>query len=191
MWNNADKNLVPWVVSGFFKLITPFIDPLTRQKLKFNDDMRQHVPPQQLWNDFHGDMEFEYDHAVYWPALLRFARERYEERRERWVKAGKHCGESEIYLRGGDAPSLFQSTGGEAAPAPEKETVPAEGNEDSGVEKESAPEETKEVVAPVESSPAAEMSKAPIQTNGTQSNGNMDVMAVVSEPVLTTEGDRA
>ncbi|KAH8806386.1 putative CRAL-TRIO domain-containing protein C23B6.04c [Hyaloscypha sp. PMI_1271] len=99
---------IPWVVSGFLKLITPFIDPLTRQKLKYNDDMRQHVPPQQLWDQFHGDMEFEYDHSVYWPALLKFAEERYSERRERWVKAGKHYGESESYLRGGNvsSPSL-------------------------------------------------------------------------------------
>jgi hypothetical protein len=132
--------------------------------------MRQHVPPQQLWNEFHGDMEFEYDHSVYWPALLKLAEERYSERRERWIKAGKHYGESEIYLRGGDAPSLFQSRGVEVAPAPEKE---------------------KEVTVPVRNDSATEESKAPIQTNGTQSNGNMDIMAVTTDPILTTEGDRS
>ena len=146
--------------------------------------MRQHVPPQQLWNEFHGDMEFEYDHSVYWPALLKLAEERYSERRERWVKAGKHYGESEIYLRGGDAPSLFQSSGDKSEPAPEKETLAAESEE-----KAAAPEE-KDVTVPVQDGSATEEIKAPIQTNGTQSNGNMDVILVTTSPVLTTEGDR-
>ncbi|RQM05235.1 hypothetical protein DH86_00001764 [Scytalidium sp. 3C] len=97
---------VPWVVWGFFKLITPFIDPITKQKLHFNEDMRKHVPPQQLWNEFLGDLEFEYDHSVYWPALLELCAERRAERWERWVKGGKQYGESEMYLKGGDAPSI-------------------------------------------------------------------------------------
>lgn len=146
--------------------------------------MRQHVPPQQLWNEFHGDMEFEYDHSVYWPALLKLAEERYSERRERWAKAGKHYGESEIYLRGGDAPSLFQSSGDKGEPAPEKETLPAESEE-----KAAAPE-AKDVTVPVQNGSATEEIKVPIQTNGTQSNGNMDVILVTTGPVLTTEGDR-
>jgi CRAL/TRIO domain len=163
-------------VNGFFKLITPFIDPLTRQKLKFNDDMRQHVPPQQLWNEFHGDMEFEYDHSVYWPALLKLAGERYEERHERWVKAGKHYGESEMYLRGGNASSVYQSSDDERGKTTEKETVTAA--------KEGVPGLSTEA-------PVAEEPKAPIQTSGTQSNGNMDILAVTPEPILTTDGDRA
>jgi hypothetical protein len=97
---------VPWIVNGFFKLITPFIDPLTRQKLKFNDDMRQHVPPQQLWNEFHGDLEFEYDHAAYWPALMKLCDQKQAEHHERWVNGGKQYGESELYIKGGDAPSV-------------------------------------------------------------------------------------
>jgi hypothetical protein len=169
-------------VNGFFKLITPFIDPLTRQKLKFNDDMRQHVPPPQLWNEFHGDMEFEYDHSVYWPSLLRLAGERYEERYERWVKAGKHYGESEIYLRGGNAPSVHQSSGDESVEAPEKETVAAEKEIEAG-EKENVP-------GPSTEAPAAEGSKAPIQISGSQSDGNMNVLIVTPDPVLTTEGER-
>jgi hypothetical protein len=97
---------VPWIVNGFFKLITPFIDPLTRQKLKFNDDMRQHVPPQQLWKEFHGDLEFEYDHATYWPALMKLCDQKQAEHHERWIKGGKQYGESELYIKGGDAPSV-------------------------------------------------------------------------------------
>ncbi len=101
--------IVPWIVNGFFKLITPFIDPLTRQKLKFNGDMREHVPPEQLWKQFHGDLDFEYDHEIYWPALLKLTEEKQRELRERWVKGGKQYGENEIYLKGGSEPSVSQS----------------------------------------------------------------------------------
>jgi hypothetical protein len=91
-------------------LITPFIDPLTREKLKFNDDMRQHVPPQQLWSEFQGDLEFEYDHATYWPALLKLCEEKQKEQKERWIRAGRNYGESEFYLKGREVESTRVAT---------------------------------------------------------------------------------
>jgi CRAL/TRIO domain len=100
---------VPFMLWGFFKLITPFIDPLTREKLKFNEDMAQHVPPAQLLQQNGGEVEFEYDHAVYWPALIKLADTRREACQTRWERAGKHLGESEDYLRGGSAESVFQA----------------------------------------------------------------------------------
>lgn len=94
-------DLVPWAVSGFFKIITPFIDPLTREKMKFNEDLRKHVPPEQLWSKMGGDVEFEYDHSIYWPAMINLAAERKEAYRERWIRRGKRIGENEEYLKGG------------------------------------------------------------------------------------------
>lgn len=91
---------VPWVVWGFFKLITPFIDPHTREKLKFNEDMNQYVPSEQLWTEFHGTLEFDYEHEVYWPALTKLAAERRAERLARWEAGGKQIGELEDYLAG-------------------------------------------------------------------------------------------
>ncbi|EFX03972.1 cral trio domain containing protein [Grosmannia clavigera kw1407] len=91
---------VPWVVWGFFKLITPFIDPLTREKLKFNEDMNQYVPSDQLWSDFGGKLQFEYDHAAYWPALTKLTEERREARKARWIAGGSRVGEFEDYLNG-------------------------------------------------------------------------------------------
>jgi hypothetical protein len=125
-----NNSIVPWVVWGFFKLITPFIDPLTKEKLKFNEDMRQHVPPEQLWTEFLGDLEFTYEHEVYWPALEKLCAEKHAEQKERWVKAGKHYGESELYLKGGDAPSV----GIEVTPAQEPEST------EKGKENEIVPE---------------------------------------------------
>jgi CRAL/TRIO domain len=106
---------VPWAVWGFFKLITPFIDPLTRSKMKFNEDLRQHVPPEQLVSGFGGDVDFEYDHAVYWPALVKLAETRRGEYRDRWVKGGKRVGEHEGYLRGQGTKSLSEIEGGQQA----------------------------------------------------------------------------
>ncbi|KAI9898695.1 hypothetical protein N3K66_007055 [Trichothecium roseum] len=98
---------VPFMVWGFFKLITPFIDPITREKLKFNEDMKQYVPSSQLWSaDWGGDMDFEYDHAVYWAALNDMCRRRREDRMRRWEAAGREVGESEEYLTGGSDTSV-------------------------------------------------------------------------------------
>ncbi|KAI1498489.1 cral trio domain-containing protein [Biscogniauxia marginata] len=92
---------VPWVVWGFFKLITPFIDPLTKEKLKFNEDMTQYVPKEQLWTEFGGgELQFEYDHSVYWPALHKLSSERRAEWTRRWEAGGKQIGETEDYLKG-------------------------------------------------------------------------------------------
>lgn len=97
---NACVKNVPWIVWGFFKLINPFIDPLTREKMKFDVDMRKIVPPEQLTKAYGGDVDFEYDHKIYWPALNALADERRREIRQRWESAGKKIGESEKYLKG-------------------------------------------------------------------------------------------
>ncbi|KAL9133894.1 MAG: hypothetical protein Q9175_004926 [Cornicularia normoerica] len=97
---NACVRNVPWIVWGFFKLINPFIDPLTREKMKFDVDMRKVVPPEQLMQGYGGDVEFEYEHEVYWPALNILAEERRMKIRQRWESVGKKIGESEKYLKG-------------------------------------------------------------------------------------------
>lgn len=96
----------PWYVNTFFKLISPFIDPVTREKMKFNEDMRKYVPAAQLWNASGGDLNFEYDHPVYWPALDEECTVRREAYKARWEKGGKMIGEYEEYLRGGNHKSL-------------------------------------------------------------------------------------
>ncbi|PKX97600.1 CRAL/TRIO domain protein [Aspergillus novofumigatus IBT 16806] len=100
---------VPFVIWGFFKVITPFIDPLTREKLKFNEDLRQHVPAGHLMKSVGGDVEFRYDHSIYWPALNQLADKKRNEYRQRWIQGGKRIGEFEHYLKTGTSPSLSQS----------------------------------------------------------------------------------
>ncbi|KAA8652662.1 hypothetical protein EYZ11_001023 [Aspergillus tanneri] len=100
---------MPFMIMGFFKLITPFIDPQTRLKLKFNEDLCQHVPPGQLMKAMGGDVEFRYDHATYWPTLIQLTEQRRVAYKERWVQGGKRIGEFENYLKTGASPSLAQS----------------------------------------------------------------------------------
>ena len=89
-------------------MIAPFIDPVTREKMKFNEDLRQYVPPQQLWKAYAGDLNFDYDHPVYWPALDKECARRREAYKARWIQAGKRVGEYEEYLRGGSQKSISQ-----------------------------------------------------------------------------------
>ena len=90
---------------------------MTREKLKFNEDLRKHVPPAQLLTTYGGDVEFQYEHAIYWPAINKLAEERRERQHERWLKGGSKIGELEAYLRGGDEKSLavVESEGPHAA----------------------------------------------------------------------------
>lgn len=90
-----------WIVQGFFKIILPFVDPLTREKLKFNEDMSQYVPKEQLMKGYNGgELDFEYDHATYWPALTKLCEEKRNEYIKRWEAGGKQIGETEDYLKG-------------------------------------------------------------------------------------------
>ena len=90
---------IPTFVWLFFKLITPFIDPMTREKLKFNEDLRTHVPPVQLDASFGGDCEFEYVHEEYWPAIIELAKKRREAMFAKWKALGGHIGTSEYDLK--------------------------------------------------------------------------------------------
>ena len=115
----------PWYVTTFFKLISGFIDPVTKEKMKFNEPLADYVPKEQLWKHYKGDLDFEYEHKSYWPALNKECNERRAAYRKRWEEAGKHIGEFEIFLRGGDHPSIgevlkrkgAQAVGGETADA--------------------------------------------------------------------------
>ncbi|MCJ1462667.1 hypothetical protein MMC07_001270 [Pseudocyphellaria aurata] len=93
---------LPWLFWIFFKIINPFIDPWTREKIKFDQDLNNFVPSELLMKPYGGEVDFVYNHQIYWPALLKFASSRREEYVARWVRGGKKLGESELYLRGGE-----------------------------------------------------------------------------------------
>lgn len=75
--------------------------------------MKQYVPAEQLWSeDWAGQMNFDYDHDTYWPALNELCEQRREAKMARWAAAGKVIGESEDYLAGGNDTSVTGFTYG-------------------------------------------------------------------------------
>ncbi|KAJ3564306.1 hypothetical protein NP233_g8380 [Leucocoprinus birnbaumii] len=82
---------VPFLVNAFFKLIMPFVDPVTREKVKFNPKVIEDgfVGKEQLMEEWWGgDNDFEYNHEKYFPELVRMT----TERKERWVAKWKEIG---------------------------------------------------------------------------------------------------
>src|SRR3984885_4413311 len=62
--------------------------------------MTRYVPREHLWTEWDGDLRFDYNHAIFWPALNRICSDRRAERRRRWEAGGRHIGEHEDYLWG-------------------------------------------------------------------------------------------
>lgn len=65
---------LPTILSFFYKGIAPFLDPVTREKMRFNPDLFELVPREQLDADFGGDYEYEFDHEAYWNQLLEYVK---------------------------------------------------------------------------------------------------------------------
>ncbi|KAF3162035.1 hypothetical protein TWF788_002146 [Orbilia oligospora] len=116
---------IPWWAKAFLNLIWPFIDPITRPKLKFNEDMSLHVPKSHLLKDFKGEIDFTYNHAAYWPNFIKLCQEKRTQYEERWKANGSQIGESEFYLKGGEK-SKPLATETSAAPGPSVEQVTEE-----------------------------------------------------------------
>lgn len=107
---------IPWFVNGFFTFITKFMDPVTREKLKFNQDLNEYVPPAQLDDAFSGKLVFDYVHEDYWPSFVAEAKRRRQHKWQVWERAGKKIGISEDVLKRG-MDSSSSSTGHTAANA--------------------------------------------------------------------------
>jgi len=88
---------IPWYVDMFLKMIWPFVDPVTKTKVHFNPKVldEQLMSPDMLIQQWGGNIEFEYDHAQYWPELLRLVRERRGANMRRWRFLGAKVGVSE------------------------------------------------------------------------------------------------
>jgi hypothetical protein len=85
---------MPWWVNAFFTAITPFLDPVTKDKvrcwgvdrqqgtranpmigvcapqMRFNPKLQRLIPASQLDAEFGGEHNFKFDHQVYWKTLV-------------------------------------------------------------------------------------------------------------------------
>ncbi|OCH93078.1 CRAL/TRIO domain-containing protein [Obba rivulosa] len=88
---------LPFLLSAFFKMITPFVDPVTRPKMRFNPEcVREGLfTPEQLLKEWGGELLFEYDHERYWKALVQMCEERRARLMDEWRKRGANVGTRE------------------------------------------------------------------------------------------------
>ncbi|WWC73855.1 uncharacterized protein I206_107827 [Kwoniella pini CBS 10737] len=63
---------MPWWINAFFTGISPFLDPITRDKIRFNPKLTELVPAVQLDSEFGGEYEFDFQHAPYWKTITEF-----------------------------------------------------------------------------------------------------------------------
>ncbi|KAI0044925.1 CRAL/TRIO domain-containing protein [Auriscalpium vulgare] len=111
---------VPFILNAFFKLISPLIDPVTREKMKFNPKAVEDgiFDADNLFQDsgWGGAREFVWDHDKYWPAFVQMCAEIREKQYEQWRKLGARIGTKEWDIKAShDVPA--SSVGSSAATA--------------------------------------------------------------------------
>ncbi|KAI0658384.1 CRAL-TRIO domain-containing protein [Cubamyces menziesii] len=65
---------LPMLLNFFYKGISPFLDPVTRDKMRFNPDLLELIPKEQLDADFGGDFEYEFEPNSYWEQIVSFCK---------------------------------------------------------------------------------------------------------------------
>ena len=85
---------MPWMLNAFFKLITPFIDPVTKDKIRFNPKVIHDglFTEDNVWKSFGGKIDFKYEHEVYWPHFIEYTNERKNKLLESWRALGGKVG---------------------------------------------------------------------------------------------------
>jgi phosphatidylinositol/phosphatidylcholine transfer protein len=82
---------------AFLNLIFPFVDPVTREKIKFNPKVieQEIMETDQVMTDWGGNVDFEYKHEKYWKELVRLCETRRNTWLERWRALGGTVGINE------------------------------------------------------------------------------------------------
>jgi CRAL/TRIO domain len=87
---------VPFLIHTFFKMISPFIDPITRNKIKYNPKpvedglfAADELIKEGGWG---GTRNFVWDHKKYWPQLVQMCAETRAKQMARWRKLGARVG---------------------------------------------------------------------------------------------------
>lgn len=61
---------LPMLLSFFYKGISPFLDPVTRDKMRFNPNLDELIPPSHLDADFGGQFHYEFEPHSYWEQIV-------------------------------------------------------------------------------------------------------------------------
>ncbi|GCF00942.1 hypothetical protein ZYGM_001160 [Zygosaccharomyces mellis] len=91
---------IPWFAWAFLKMMYPFLDPETRQKVIFDEPFEKYIDPSQLDAIYNGRLDFHYKHEIYWPDLTAKVKKVKEIQYSRFLKFGGIAGISEFDLKG-------------------------------------------------------------------------------------------
>ncbi|KAB5590403.1 hypothetical protein CTheo_6169 [Ceratobasidium theobromae] len=61
---------LPVLLNFFYKGISPFLDPITRDKMRFNPNLQELVPTSQLDATVGGDFKYEFEPTSYWEQIV-------------------------------------------------------------------------------------------------------------------------
>lgn len=88
---------IPFLVNAFFKIVMPLVDPITRQKVKFNPEIFKDgfFKEDNVMKEWGGSVNFEYNHEKYWADLNKQCDERTKAWFESWKRLGASVGLSE------------------------------------------------------------------------------------------------
>ncbi|KDR76225.1 hypothetical protein GALMADRAFT_247498 [Galerina marginata CBS 339.88] len=104
---------VPFLVNAFFKIVMPFVDPITRNKVKFNPKIFEDgfFKTDMVMKEWGGSRNFEYVHEKYWPDFVSTCEKRVKTWKDNWKVLGSKVGISEWDYKKGNAfagPSVIQ-----------------------------------------------------------------------------------
>lgn len=83
----------------FLKLINPFIDPMTKEKLIFQKPWNDYIDVEELDKEYGGKVNFVYNHKVYWPNMCKASLERHNAYYKKFEELGGEIGLSEYEIR--------------------------------------------------------------------------------------------
>lgn len=83
----------PWYLNAFWASLQPFLDPMTKTKVKWNpqgEELRGLIPPHQLPKYYGGDYDFVFDKDVFWEEITDWCgiAEDGKRKHESWSKVG-------------------------------------------------------------------------------------------------------
>ncbi|CAE6475476.1 unnamed protein product [Rhizoctonia solani] len=61
---------LPGILNFFYKGISPFLDPVTRDKMRFNPNLLELVPASQLDASIGGEFKYEFEPKSYWQQIV-------------------------------------------------------------------------------------------------------------------------
>ncbi|KAK0447391.1 CRAL-TRIO domain-containing protein [Desarmillaria tabescens] len=61
---------LPMILNFFYKGISPFLDPVTRDKMRFNPNLLELIPASHLDADFGGEFSYEFEPHSYWNQIV-------------------------------------------------------------------------------------------------------------------------